>query len=103
MKYLGLILCHHKVCMTSAVAIIQLLPLISMVYVGSFLLSFQALHCSLVSCLIARSFVPLYAFHVSRHTDTTMKRERGLQQDGRKKGNLFLACGCSSVWSLGVD
>lgn len=72
MQYLGLIPCHHKVYMTSAVAIIQLLPLISVVFVGSFLLSFQALRCSLVSCLIARSFAPLCAFHVSRHTDTNM-------------------------------
>ena len=72
MQYLGLILCHHKVCMTSAAAIIQLLPLISMVYVGSSLLSLQALHCSLVSCWIARAFAPLCAFHMSRHTDTNM-------------------------------
>lgn len=97
MQYLGLILCHHEDRMTSAVAIIQLLPLISMVYVGSFLLSFLALHCSLVSCLIARSFAPLWAFHMSRHTDTNMAWERGLWGDGKKTGNLFLACGFLSL------
>lgn len=72
MNYLGLIPCHPKVCTTSAAAIIQLLPPISMVYVGSVLLSFQAQQCFLVSCLIARSLTPLCAFHVSRHTDTNM-------------------------------
>lgn len=76
MQNLGLLPCHPKVCMISAAVIIQLLPLISMVYVGSVLLSFQAQHCSLVSCLIARSLTPLSASHVSRHTDTNMAQER---------------------------